>query len=54
MEAPRLDAPAGPLALNKGHNAVHEHLLAQVEGKENSCYVAVKNLTIRRAAQALT
>jgi len=46
METAKLDSPRGPLALNKGHNPIHDIYLRKVEGKENKVIgVAVKNLT---------
>ena len=46
MEMAKLDSPRGPLALNKGHNPIHDIYLRKVEGKENKVVgVAVKNLT---------
>ena len=46
MEAAKLDSPRGSLALNKGHNPIHDIYLRRVEGKENKVIgVAVKNLT---------
>ena len=46
MEAAKIDSPRGPLALNKGHNPIHDIYLRKVEGKENKVVgVAVKNLT---------
>ena len=46
MEAAKLDSPRGPLALNKGHNPIHNIYLRKVEGKENKVIaVAVKDLT---------
>ena len=41
-----LDSPRGPLALNKGHNPIHNIYLRKVEGKENKVVaIAVKDLT---------
>jgi branched-chain amino acid transport system substrate-binding protein len=46
METAKLDSPRGPLALNKGHNPIHDIYLRKVEGKENKVVgVAVKNLS---------
>jgi branched-chain amino acid transport system substrate-binding protein len=46
MESAKLDSPRGPLALNKGHNPIHNIYLRKVEGKENKVVgVAVKDLT---------
>ncbi len=46
MEAAKIDSPRGSLALNKGHNPIHDIYLRKVEGKENKVVgVAVKNLT---------
>jgi len=46
MEVAKLDSPRGSLALNKGHNPIHDIYLRKVEGKENKVIsVAVKNLT---------
>ncbi|MEP7183614.1 MAG: ABC transporter substrate-binding protein [Betaproteobacteria bacterium] len=46
MEGAKIDSPRGPLALNKGHNPIHDIYLRKVEGKENKVVsVAVKNLT---------
>ena len=46
MGAAKLDSPRGSLALNKGHNPIHDIYLRKVEGKENKVIgVAVKNLT---------
>ena len=46
MEGAKLDSPRGPLALNKGHNPIHNIYLRKVEGKENKVVgVAVKDLT---------
>jgi branched-chain amino acid transport system substrate-binding protein len=46
MGAAKLDSPRGPLALNRGHNPIHDIYLRKVEGKENKFVsVAVKNLT---------
>ena len=46
MAAAKLDSPRGPLALNKGHNPIHNIYLRKVEGKENKVVgVAVKDLT---------
>jgi branched-chain amino acid transport system substrate-binding protein len=46
MEGAKLDSPRGALALNKGHNPIHDIYLRRVEGKENKVVgVAVKNLT---------
>ena len=46
MESAKLDSPRGLLALNKGHNPIHDSYLRKVEGKENKVIgVAVKNLT---------
>ena len=56
MEAAKIDSPRGPLALNKGHNPIHNIYLRKVEGKENKVVgIAVKDLD-RSAArlQALT
>ncbi len=46
METAKIDSPRGPLALNKGHNPIHDIYLRKVEGKENKVIgVAIKNLT---------
>jgi branched-chain amino acid transport system substrate-binding protein len=46
METAKIDSPRGPLALNKGHNPIHDIYLRKVEGKENKVIgVAVKSLT---------
>jgi len=46
MGAAKLDSPRGSLALNKGHNPIHDIYLRKVEGKENKYVsVAIKNLT---------
>ncbi len=46
MEGAKIDSPRGSLALNKGHNPIHDIYLRKVEGKENKYVsVAVKNLT---------
>jgi branched-chain amino acid transport system substrate-binding protein len=46
MSGAKLDSPRGPLALNVGHNPIHDIYLRKVEGKENKVIgVAVKNLT---------
>jgi branched-chain amino acid transport system substrate-binding protein len=46
MSAAKLDSPRGPLALNKGHNPIHDIYLRRVEGRENKVVsIAVKNLT---------
>jgi len=46
MAAAKLDSPRGSLALNVGHNPIHDIYLRKVEGKENKVVgVAVKNLT---------
>ncbi len=46
MGAAKIDSPRGSLALNKGHNPIHDIYLRKVEGKENKYVsVAVKNLT---------
>jgi branched-chain amino acid transport system substrate-binding protein len=46
MEVAKIDSPRGSLALNKGHNPIHDIYLRKVEGKENKVIgVAVKNLT---------
>ena len=46
MEAAKLDSPRGPLALNKGHNPIHNIYLRKVEGKENKVIgIAIKDLT---------
>ena len=46
MESAKLDSPRGSLALNKGHNPIHNIYLRKVEGKENKVIaVAVKDLT---------
>ena len=46
MGAAKLDSPRGSLALNKGHNPIHDIYLRKVEGKENRYVsVAIKNLT---------
>ena len=46
MEVAKLDSPRGSLALNKGHNPIHDIYLRRVEGKENKVIgIAVKNLT---------
>jgi branched-chain amino acid transport system substrate-binding protein len=46
MAAAKLDSQRGPLALNVGHNPIHDIYLRKVEGKENKVVgVAVKNLT---------
>ena len=46
MENAKIDSPRGPLALNKGHNPIHDIYLRKVEGKENKVIgVAFKNLT---------
>jgi branched-chain amino acid transport system substrate-binding protein len=46
METAKIDSPRGALALNKGHNPIHDIYLRKVEGKENKVVgVAVKNLT---------
>ena len=46
MEGAKIDSPRGSLALNKGHNPIHDIYLRKVEGKENKVVgVAVKNLT---------
>jgi len=46
MEGAKIDSPRGALALNKGHNPIHDIYLRKVEGKENKYVsVAVKNLT---------
>jgi branched-chain amino acid transport system substrate-binding protein len=46
MESAKIDSPRGPLALNKGHNPIHNIYLRKVEGKENKVVgVAVKDLT---------
>jgi len=46
MGAAKIDSPRGPLALNVGHNPIHDIYLRKVEGKENKVIgVAVKNLT---------
>jgi branched-chain amino acid transport system substrate-binding protein len=46
MAAAKLDSPRGSLALNVGHNPIHDIYLRKVEGKENKVIgVAVKNLT---------
>jgi len=46
MGAAKLDSPRGSLALNRGHNPIHNIYLRKVEGKENKVVgVAVKNLT---------
>ena len=46
MAAAKIDSPRGPLALNKGHNPIHNIYLRKVEGKENKVVgIAVKDLT---------
>jgi branched-chain amino acid transport system substrate-binding protein len=46
MESAKIDSPRGSLALNKGHNPIHDIYLRKVEGKENKVVsVAVKDLT---------
>jgi len=46
MAAAKIDSPRGALALNVGHNPIHDIYLRKVEGKENKVIgVAVKNLT---------
>jgi len=46
MAAAKIDSPRGTLALNVGHNPIHDIYLRKVEGKENKVVsVAVKNLT---------
>jgi branched-chain amino acid transport system substrate-binding protein len=46
MAEAKLDSPRGPLALNKGHNPIHNIYLRKVEGKENKVVgIAVKDLT---------
>jgi len=46
MAAAKIDSPRGSLALNVGHNPIHDIYLRKVEGKENKVVgVAVKNLT---------
>jgi len=46
MQTAKIDSPRGPLALNRGHNPIHDIYLRKVEGKENKVIgVAVKNLT---------
>jgi branched-chain amino acid transport system substrate-binding protein len=46
MEGAKIDSPRGALALNKGHNPIHDIYLRKVDGKENKVVgVAVKNLT---------
>jgi branched-chain amino acid transport system substrate-binding protein len=46
MESAKIDSPRGSLALNKGHNPIHDIYLRKVEGKENKVIgVAIKNLT---------
>ena len=45
MEGAKIDSPRGALALNKGHNPIHDIYLRKVEGKENKAIgVAFKNL----------
>ena len=46
MAAAKIDSPRGSLALNVGHNPIHDIYLRKVEGKENKVIgVAAKNLT---------